>query len=122
MSECPRPGAPTTAGVVESCHALLTWIIPRLDDFPRARRFSLGAQLEQGVLELLRVLVQAAYTRDKDPLLRRANRDLEVLRLWRAAHELRVIGMRQYEHGARLMDDVGRQIGGWLRSRQASAS
>jgi hypothetical protein len=105
--------------VVESCHELLKWLIPRLDDFPRNRRFTLGGQLEEGVLRLLRLLVEAAYSRDKDPLLQRANRDLEVLRhLWRAAHELQTIGTRQYEHGARLMDDVGRQIGGWLRSRR----
>ena len=111
-----RTGA-TTAGVVETCHELLKWLIPRLDDFPRSRRFTLGVQLEQGVLGLLRLLVEAAYSRDKVPLLQRANRDLEVLRhLWRAGYELQVVAHRQYEHGARLMDDVGRQIGGWLRN------
>ena len=67
-----RTGA-TTAGVVETCHELLKWLIPRLDDFPRNRRFTLGAQLEQGVLGLLRLLVEAAYSRDKVPLLQRAN-------------------------------------------------
>ena len=36
---------PTTAGVVQSCHELLKWLIPRLDDFPRARRFTLGTPL-----------------------------------------------------------------------------
>jgi len=25
---------------VEDCHALLAWIIPKLDDFPRNRRFT----------------------------------------------------------------------------------
>jgi hypothetical protein len=108
--------------VVESCHDLLKWLIPRLDDFPRTRRFTLGAQLETGVLNLLRLLVAAAYTHDKSALLQRANRDLEILRhLWRVAHELEVIGFRQYEYGARLMNDIGRQIGAWLRSRQAPA-
>lgn len=76
----PRERVPTTAAVVRSCHDLLTWLIPRLDDFPRNRRFTLGAQLEQGVLNQLRLLVEAAYTHEKDPLLRRANLDLEVLR------------------------------------------
>ena len=118
----PRQARPTTAAVVETCHELLKWLIPRLDELPRSRRFTLGMQLEQGVLELLRLLVEAAYSRDKVPLLRRANRDLEVLRhLWRAAHELQVIATRPYEHGARLMDEVGRQIGGWLRSQPPPA-
>ena len=28
--------------VVEDCHLLLRWLIPQLDKFPRARRFTLG--------------------------------------------------------------------------------
>lgn len=44
----PPTRQPTTAGVVESCHEPLVWLIPRLDDFPRQRRFTLGAQLGMG--------------------------------------------------------------------------
>jgi len=118
MSKPPSPrSAPPAA--VDACHELLKWIIPRLDDMPRTRRFTLGAQIEQGLLELLKLLVRAAYTRDKAPLLQRANLELEVLRhLWRLAHELQLIATRQYAYGAEAMDGVGRQIGAWLRSHQ----
>jgi len=37
---------------------------------------------------------------------------------WRLAHELKVVSTRRYGHGAKLIDDLGRQIGGWLRSRR----
>ncbi|MGE3152474.1 MAG: diversity-generating retroelement protein Avd [Nitrospiraceae bacterium] len=106
---------------VQSCHDLLLWLIPQLDKFPRARRFTLGERLEAGLLEVLELLVEAAYARNKDVPLHRANLRLEVVRhLWRLAHELGVMAIRQYEHGARLLDDLGRQIGGWVRSRAAS--
>jgi hypothetical protein len=36
--------------------------------------------------------------------------------LWRLAHELQAISTRRYAHGAELMDDPGRQVGGWLRN------
>jgi hypothetical protein len=36
--------------------------------------------------------------------------------LWRLALELQVINLKRYEHGAKLMQDLGRQIGGWLRA------
>jgi hypothetical protein len=45
---------------VQSCHELLLWLIPQLDTFPRARRFTLGERLESGVLEVLGLLVEAA--------------------------------------------------------------
>lgn len=92
-------------------------MIPHLDKFPRLRRFTLGEKLEAILLDVLELLVEAAYTRNKESPLRRANLRLEVARhLWRLAYELKAVAIRQYEHGAKLMDELGRQVGGWLRS------
>lgn len=106
---------------VQSCHELLLWFIPQLDKFPRVRRFTLGEHIEHGLLEVLELLVSASYQRNKEAVLRQANLRLDVVRhLWRVAYELKVMATRQYEHGARLIDDLGRQIGGWLRSQPTS--
>jgi len=32
---------------------------------------------------------------------------------WRLAHELKCVSTAQYEHGARLLNEVGRLLGGW---------
>jgi hypothetical protein len=69
-----RDGAPKA---VQDCHALILWLIPQLDKLPRVRRFTLGARLEDGLLEVLELVVQAAYTREKTPILQRANLKLE---------------------------------------------
>lgn len=106
-----------TPQAVQACHELLLWLIPHLDKFPRLRRFTLGERLESGLLTVLESLVEAAYSREKRASLARANRQLEIARhLWRLAYELKVIPGQRYEHGARLMDDLGRQVGGWLRA------
>ncbi len=106
---------------VEQCHELLLWLIPLLDKFPRSRRFTLGERLENGLVEVLDGLVEAAYSRDKQAPLRRANSRLQVVRhLWRLSFELRVIPLKRYEHGARLFEDLGRQIGGWSRAQDPS--
>ena len=108
---------PSLPQVVQDCHELLLWLIPLLDKFPRNRRFTLGERLESRLLEVLELLVEAAYSRNKSNLLRRANIQLAVVRhLWRLAHELKEISARRFEHGARLQDNLGRQIGGWLKS------
>lgn len=54
-----------TPQAVQDCHALLLWLIPHLDKFPRTRRFTLGERLEGGLLVVLEHLVEAAYSRDK---------------------------------------------------------
>ena len=107
---------------VQACHELLAWLIPLLDQFPRSRRFTLGERLESGLLAVLEELVDAAYTTDKRPALSRANRRLALCRhLWRLALELKVINLKRYEYGAKLMEGLGRQIGGWLKSRGREA-
>ena len=58
---------------VQSCHELLLWLIPQLDKFPRVRRFTLGERIEAGLLAVLDLVVEAAYTRNKEAPLRRAN-------------------------------------------------
>ncbi len=94
-------------------------MVPRLDSFPRHRRFTLGERIEGTLLDVLRALIEATYRKDKAAALSHANRELEVVRhLWRVAHELDVMPLKRYAHGAKLMDDLGRQVGGWLRSRQ----
>lgn len=112
----------TTPKAVQDCHEILLWLIPHLDKFPKARRFTLGERLENLLLAVLGDLVDAAYRKDKAASLASANRQLQVIRhLWRLCHELQVIPTRRYEHGARLLEDLGRQIGGWSRSSRRIA-
>lgn len=64
------------ASTVQSCHELLLWLIPQLDKF-HARRFTLGQHSEIRLLGVLELLVAAAYTRNKEAPLCRANLQLE---------------------------------------------
>jgi len=50
----------STPQAVQACHRLLLWMIPQLDRFPRARRFTVGERLEISLLEVLELLVEAA--------------------------------------------------------------
>ena len=50
----------TVPQAVQVCHELLLWVIPQLDRFPRARRFTLGERIETGLLEVSESLVGVA--------------------------------------------------------------
>ena len=52
--------SPTVPQAVQSCHEMLLWLIPHLDKFPRACRFTLGERIEAGLLEVLELLVEVA--------------------------------------------------------------
>jgi hypothetical protein len=111
-----------TPQAVVACHDLLAWVIPQLDKFPRQRRFTLGDRIESGLLHVLERLIEAAYSSGqvKSAALRSANLRLDVVRhLWCLGHTLQVLPRRQYGYGAGLMEDLGRQIGGWYRGSVA---
>ena len=66
--------------------------------------------------DLLEVLIQARYTKQRGDLLRQANLTLEVLRCqMRMAHELRCLRPNSYEHASREMHAIGAMVGGWLK-------
>jgi len=109
-----RAGRANVAAV-ESCYQLVLWLIPVLDGLPRRQKFQLGDRLQSTALDVLDTLVEAAYTRDRAALLRQANMGLEKLRFWvRLAKDLQLLDFKRYEHAARLIDALGRQVGGWL--------
>jgi 23S rRNA-intervening sequence protein len=68
-------------------------------------------------LDLLLLLVEAAYSAEKTELLERANRSANGLRyLLRLAKDLRLLSLDAYGFAAERLDEVGRMIGGWGKS------
>jgi hypothetical protein len=116
MQQSPTKEIPVA---IQDCHQLLAWIVPQLDHFPRARRFTLGEKLELLLMDVLEFLLEAAYQKGdvKLQMLARANRKLAVARhLWRLGYELKSCSFKSYNHGSELMVNLGRQIGGWRKS------
>lgn len=110
---------PSTVKAVEDCHSLLVWLIPVLDQFPRLRRHTLGARIENHLLETLAHLTRATYQKDKQRFLDAANCELAVARhLWRAAFELKLVSLQRYQHGGKLINEIGAQIGGWRKQHE----
>ena len=86
MADTKRTGeAIESPRAIHDCHALLLWIIPPLDKFPRLRGYTLGERIETLLLQVLERLLEAACTfgRDKTRALQRASQHLNVVRHWR---------------------------------------
>ncbi len=99
------------------------WLIPTLEKFPRSQKFLLGDRIEAHALDVLERLIEATFTRERQSALRAANLGLEKLRfLIRMSMDLRHLDMRRYEHAAQAIDDVGRLVGSWTRSDNASTA
>lgn len=102
--------------VLESWVRQVDWILDRSQHFPRRTRFTLANRLDNHALDIYELLVRARYTQDVRPALREASIRLEQLRLLaRLAHRRGHLPNRAYAQLAEGLDEVGRQIGTWLR-------
>ncbi len=95
---------------------LLLWIIPQLEKFPKGQRYLLGDRIETQMLDLMDLIIEAAYTKSKTLLLREANLKLEKLRyLIRLVKDLKYLSIKRYEHVSKCLNEIGSEIGGWLK-------
>jgi len=107
------------APVVERMYQFLRWLLERINKFPRSQRFVLGDRMENTALDILELLIEANYSQEKRELLRRANLQLQKLRfLIRLAKDGHYLSVSQYEFSAQALNEIGSQIGGWLKERE----
>lgn len=108
--------------VIQKTYDLVLWSCQHIAKFPRSARFTLGERLERRLYDVLEELLQAKYSKDKQPLLRSVNLNLEVLRFqFRLSHDLRCLSTDSYGFAARSVNEIGQMVGGWLKSVSPSS-
>ena len=114
----PPPRASAELIVITKAYDLARELTTRVGKYPRSHRFLLGDRTLNAAYDLLDLLVEAKYRADKLALLDRANLLLERMRFQvRLAHDEKLLATAGYGAVARQMEEVGRLIGGWKRSR-----
>jgi hypothetical protein len=107
--------------VILKLYDLTLWTMQHTAKFPRHHRYSLGTKIESTLLNLLDILIDARYSRDKARLLDRANIVLERFRFqMRLAKDLEILKIGSFAHQAERVEEIGRMIGGWRK--QASGT
>ncbi|MFH0994694.1 MAG: diversity-generating retroelement protein Avd [Pseudomonadota bacterium] len=104
---------PKEVDAVIRLYDFILWMIPKLEKFPRNQKFLLGDRMENLMLDILELLIEATYSRNKQPALFAANMKLEKLRyLIRLAKDLKLISIKGYAFSANAMDGIGKSVGG----------
>lgn len=100
---------------------LVVWYTERTERFPKSLRVTLGDRIDCKLLDMLELAVRARYAKDPRRLLGSLNMEIELLRyLTRLAKDRGALQVKQYEYAARAMEDIGRQVGGWMKSEKKS--
>ena len=87
--------------------------------FPKSERFTLVADMKRSLVKMLELIIRANKSRNKFPILMDLDTELEVFRsLVRLSFQLKFISMKKYEVLSRMIDEVGRLLGGWIRQNR----
>lgn len=87
--------------------------------FPKSERFALGNEIKQSMYKMLRLISVANRSRNKRPLLTELDVELDVLRAFvRLASDpdTRYLTIKKYEHWSKQLSEIGRMIGGWMKT------
>ncbi len=98
---------------------LTGWTLDRTAGFPRSQRFTFGERLDRLTLDCLELALEAIWlpTPAKAAPLHRLNLNLEKLRVfWRLVCDRGWISAQQLRFVSQKIDEIGRMVGGWLKS------
>ena len=98
---------------------LLTWLLPKAEQFPKLYRSTVIQRLMNAALDFQEALFEAqsqgGATRQRH--LRQADAALNKLRLYlRLAHHWRWLSDGQYRHVSGIVAELGRLLGGWMKA------
>jgi len=101
---------------------LLAWLLPKCERFPRPYRSTVTQRLMDAALDAQERLFDAQTRRGagRTECLHAADAALARLRLYlRLAHYWRWLSDGQYQHASRMVAEIGRLLGGWLKQVSA---
>lgn len=111
----PRPQSP----LFTKTYDFLLWLLPLTLKFPKSQRFLLAERLSGLALDFYDLILEAVMEpAGQAERLAAADRLLTKIRLYvRLSYDLQCLSPGQWEHAVRLLDELGRLLGGWQRKR-----
>ncbi len=87
--------------------------------FPKDTRYTLGNKIGNLFLETIEHVIKASYTSkaEKEIFLKRASVNFDLLKFFlKMAWELQSLDNKKYIRLSEKLDEIGRMLGGWLKS------
>ena len=100
--------------IYQKIYDLILYSFPILNRFPKSQKFVLAQQIENSMISLGKLIVQANGDYNKNFVLKQADAELEILKLLvRLAKDLKFFQrLSHYENHSKRLEEIGRLLGG----------
>lgn len=100
----------------QKCEEMIAYGYVALRQFPKFERHVLAAEMRHAMWEVLRLIVVCNKRYHKKTTLQDLDAQLDLLRTQvRISKQLGYIDFKKYEYWARLNNEIGCMIGGWIK-------
>jgi len=102
----------------------ISWLLPLAEKFPRSQRFVVTQRLQCAALNFQEMLIEANALRGlhRADKLHAADAELRKVRLYlRLCERWKWISLGQYRHVSEMVAEIGKLLGGWLKTVTSGA-
>lgn len=106
--------------VFQKTYDMFLYLHTILKKFPKSERFTLVQRIENAALDVLQAIIQANHDSLRKDSLTLASVELEKLRIFiRLSKDMKFISIQEYEMLSQFTTEIGRMIGGWIKSEKS---
>lgn len=105
--------------ILQKVEDMATYAYHCIEQFPKSHKFTLGERLQILLEEIMVLIITCNKRYHKKTTLQDLDIRLDTLRSFvRIAKSLKVLPFHKYEHWSELNDEIGRLLGGWIKSME----
>lgn len=101
----------------QKVEVMIEYAYAAMRQFPKVERHVLSAEIRQSLWTILRLVIVCNKKYYKKTTLQELDTEVDLLRAQvRMAVAFKYLDFSKYEHWAMLNDEIGRMVGGWIKS------
>ena len=105
--------------VQQKIYDMILYGYPALEQFPRSQKFSLAQDIKHCMDQVMRLTITANKKYTKRTTLRDLDVEVASLKVYlRMAFDLKYLPPKKYEVWSRMVVEVGKMVGGWIKSQE----
>ena len=103
--------------ILQKTYDMILYSQSPLNQFPKFEKHVLAAEIRKTMNNLLSLIITANKKYYKKTTLQEIDVELEKLRTFiRLSKDLKYIDIKKYEVWSRLLTEIGRMLGGWMKT------
>lgn len=121
MAEEPEVKPTEEFMLLQKIQDMMEYAYVALRQFPKSEKYAMATDIKHSMNMILHYAVEARKHYYKKTTLQNMDVEIATLRLYiRLSYRLRFIDIQKYEVWSKMVDEIGKMLGGWLKTVRQS--